>query len=425
MEKKSSKYMHIVLWIFSTIFFVYQYGIRSAVPNVFNEDLQHYFSIGATEMGQLISMFYIAYTAMQIPVGMAVDRFNRKLLSAIAFLCVALGTIMFVGTNNYIVASAAQLVLGVGSSFSFLLVMKNSNDFFPKEKVAMISSIGISCGSLGPVLMSPLFAHLSGMYYWRDVVLAFGIIGIVLSITGYLIINEKEIGPCSISNEAEKEQVEEYYGISDSLKIICSNSQFLWIGLFSMFILGPISSFCDAWGVSFVKSIYDISKVEIASVVGLVYFGTIFGAPLAAFLSEKLESYKKVMIGGSLILIVLFAIVIFAKLSIIILNVLLFLIGIVMTCQFLSFPAALGLAPKKIGATLVGVVNTVTMLGSTLLIPIIGRIIDFSKNNFGNPQVYSSQDYKNGMMIVLVSIALAIVALCFVKDEYRKNSSND
>ncbi|MDR0678065.1 MAG: MFS transporter [Holosporaceae bacterium] len=416
--------MHIILWVFSTIFFVYQYGIRSAVPNVFNEDLQHYFSIGTTEMGQLIGMFYIAYTVMQIPVGMAVDRLNKKLLLSVAFLCVALGTIGLVSTENYVMASIAQLFLGFGSSFSFLLVMKVSNDFFSKEKVAMISSISISCGSLGPVLMSPLFAHLSNIYPWKDVILGFGIIGIVLSIIGYIIIDEKKIGPCVALEEQQKKQEDKCYGLLDSLKIIFSNAQFLWIGLFSMFILGPVSSFCDAWGISFVKSIYNISKVEVASIVGLIYFGTIFGAPLAAFLSEKFESYRKVMIAGSFILFILFAIVIFAKLSIVVLNILLFSIGLVMTCQFLSFPAALGLAPKKIGATLVGVVNTITMLGSTLLIPFIGRIIDFSKNNFGNPQMYSSQDYKNGMMIVLISIAFAMVSLCFIKDEYRKDSSN-
>ncbi len=394
----------IMLWIFCVTFFVYQYGVRSAVPNVLNEDLREYFSINATGMGTLISLFYCAYTIMQIPVGLIIDKFSAKMISILAFVCVALGIMMFISTNNYAIASVSQLFLGIGCSFAFVLVMKITNDVFPKPKVAFFSSIAISLGSLGPVLMGPLLAYLSQVYYWKNVVLAFGGLGFLFSLLGCVMLKGGK-------NEslAENSQLD----ISGTLEEIFSNSQYFFIGIFSMCMLGPVSAFCDAWGLTFIKNVYNLSRVEAASIVSMVYAGTIIGGPIVALIAEKCNSYKKVMFGGSLSLFILILILIFVTLDIYALYVLLFLIGCVATSQFLSFPAAISMVDKKVGGTLTGVVNTITMLGCTIVAPLVGWSIDF----FGTDGAYSATDYRNGMMILLVSVAIAIISTLFIKNK--------
>jgi sugar phosphate permease len=248
----------------------------------------------------------------------------------------------------------------------------------------------------------------------------FGILGILAAIVGYFSIDTKKIRPLASSKTED-----DYFSIPESLKIISSNGQFLWIGLFSMATLGPVSCFCDAWGVSFLECVYGMGKMQAASIVSLIYLGTIFGAPLAAFLSKKFESYKKIMVLGGVLLFVLFAMIIFVKVDVFVLKILIFSAGVAFSGQFLSFPAVLSMAPSKISATLTGTVNSITMLGSTLLIPLIGGIMDFSKNSLGYMQTYSPLDYKSGMAMILISIAFSILALCFVKDEYHQNSSNN
>ncbi|MDR2157853.1 MAG: MFS transporter, partial [Holosporaceae bacterium] len=302
MNQKTIEYKSsVILWIFGVFFFIYQYGIRSVILNVLNGDLQRYFSIGATEMGQLVSLFFFAYMIAQIPVGILIDRFNLKSTLTVAFLCAAIGIIAFVSVDNYFVASLSQLFLGFGCSFSLVLLLKISDNFFPPQKSALASSIGVSFGSLGPVFLSPLLAALSKIYHWRNIVLGFGVLGIISAIVGYWTVYEKKLNPASVAKTYEKDsrQTKNYYGVLDSLKIIFSNVQFIWIGLFSMAIFGPASSFCDVWGISFVKQIYGIDAVKAASIVSLTYLGTILGIPLATFLSEKLQSYKKVMVYGS------------------------------------------------------------------------------------------------------------------------------
>jgi sugar phosphate permease len=170
--------------------------------------------------------------------------------------------------------------------------------------------------------------------------------------------------------------------------------------------------------------VYGIDRVQAASIVSLGYLGTIFGVPLVAFLSEKFQSRKKVMFYGSSITLILFSTAIFAKLDIVILSALTFSIGVSMSCQFLAFPAVLDIVSSEMAATATGFVNAITVSGSALLVPIIGKIMDFSKNNFGDPSFYSAQDYRNGMAAIPVTLAVAIGALYFIKDRRRFNSPN-
>ncbi len=409
MNKKNTA---IFLLSFCVLFFVYQYGIRSAVPSVLNEELQSYFSISATQLGSLISLFYLAYTIMQIPVGLIIDRMEVKKIAVITFSLFSFGIILLVYSQSYIFAAISQIFLGCSSSFAFVLIMKVTNDYFPSDKVALISSIAISIGSLGPVICSPTLTYLSSVFYWKNVLICMGILGFIFSFIGLIFLkNTSKVSNIEISNEKS---------IFQNLKIISSNNQYIWIGIFSMMVLGSISTFTDAWGISFIRYVYGYTKEQSAFAISLVFLGNILGGPVIAHISHILQSYKKVMLCGSVILLVLFCCIIFINMPIYILYPILFLTGAVVSCQFLAFPYALLLVSKELGATITGVVNTITMLGSTFLIPGVGFILDLSK---GNNTLYSASDYQISMSLLIVSVIIAILTMLFIQDKYPKNNS--
>ncbi|MCR4623952.1 MAG: MFS transporter [Alphaproteobacteria bacterium] len=395
---------YIFLLVFCVLFFAYQYGLRTAIPNVLNGELQDYFGANTSQIGFLVSLSCLAYTVMQIPVGLVTDRISIKKIAVLSFFSFSLGLIVFVSSSNFVCASIIQVFLGASSSFALVMVMKIANNYFPREKIAFISGLAVSAGGVGPIICNPLMAHLVANFSWINIVACFGVLGVLISSIGFFVIKEKDL----IAPDVEVVSS----SIRQDIKAIVFDRRYIGISVFSMATWGACSSFCDAWGVSFLTCVHEISREEAAFAVGFAYTGMIFGGPLSAYLAKIFNSFKKAMLVEAIGVALLLSLVGFVKLSFTLLCVILFTIGVLAMCQFLAFPVALSLGEKRLGATITGVVNTIIMSGCTILIWAFGYVLDWSK---GSNLTYGAADYRCGIMASLTSVLFAILVLAFIK----------
>ena len=68
-------------FILGCVFFAYGFVHRVA-PSVMTGELMSDFSVGGSALGSLSAMYFYAYVALQIPVGLLMDRFGpRKLMT--------------------------------------------------------------------------------------------------------------------------------------------------------------------------------------------------------------------------------------------------------------------------------------------------------------------------------------------------------
>jgi sugar phosphate permease len=226
---------------------------------------------------------------------------------------------------------------------------------------------------------------------------------------------------------AERNITSEY--IKKSLREIFGNRlayrQFVLAGIFSMTLLGAENAFCCAWGIPFLQLFYDINKLEATSAINAVFVGFAIGCPLAAWISVKISSYKKPMIVGSAVCFFALAAIIFWKTNLLVLTILSFLFGLFGSCQFLAFPCSISSAPKNLEATVSGLVNTFTMLGGTILIPVVGRLIDHSNKMLIIEDVYEACDYQRGFVVVLASLIISFVFSCLISDVTPTESNAD
>ena len=83
-----------LIWGLGAAFFFAEYYARVA-PSVMATDLMQAFQVNAFALGSLSAFFYYAYVAMQLPVGMMMDRFGpHRLLTYTALIC-GIGAIGF------------------------------------------------------------------------------------------------------------------------------------------------------------------------------------------------------------------------------------------------------------------------------------------------------------------------------------------
>ncbi len=137
---KRSSCLALVIWSTLAAFYFYQFIARSSFITVLTNEFMQYFNIDTAGIGFLGSCYYWIYTLMQIPAGIIVDKYSSKLVATSATLTCSLGLFILVLTSNSYVAGFGEMLMGFGSAFAFVLIVKAIVTWFPTDKVAIMTS---------------------------------------------------------------------------------------------------------------------------------------------------------------------------------------------------------------------------------------------------------------------------------------------
>ncbi|MER7894390.1 MFS transporter [Micromonospora sp. NPDC094482] len=124
-------------------------------------DAAHRFDINAAALATFSVAQLAVYAAMQIPVGVLIDRFgSRRLLVAGGLLMVA-GQLCFALATDVRLAVAARILVGLGDAMTFISVLRIVAFWFPGRINPLIVQLTGTLGQLGAVLGTvPLVALL-------------------------------------------------------------------------------------------------------------------------------------------------------------------------------------------------------------------------------------------------------------------------
>ncbi|MDR1982612.1 MAG: MFS transporter [Holosporaceae bacterium] len=404
------RFLPFVMWYTVLLFFFYQFIARSSFPTVLTEQFMEYFRIDAAGMGVLASCYYWAYTLMQVPSGMIIDKVSVKTIATVATAISACGILLFVSTPNYYTAGFGQMLFGFGSSFAFILTLKIITIWFPASEVPVKTSYTMAIGGLGPFIGGPTVSYLVTKISWISLIKIFAIFGLFLSLIMWLVIRDKERLPV---NKEEKK-----VSLMDSLGMILTSKQVWVLALFTTMLYAPLSALGDLWGVSFIRKAYNVDSTMAALANNMLYIGMVIGSPTFAYMAVFWNSYKKPMtLGISMAAICFGAVVFLPQLPIQAIFCLFFFTGF--SCgAMLSYPLAMMIFPYSVGATVSGFINMASMVSGIILMPLIGYIINLSWDGTieNGIRVYSVNDYRLGLISVFVFLVIGIFLSLIVED---------
>ncbi|MDR3151680.1 MAG: MFS transporter [Holosporaceae bacterium] len=409
----------VLMWGIAVAFFVYQFVARSAFPTVLTEEYMKYFNLDAKEVGALVSCYYIFYTIAQIPAGIIIDKYSIRLVMSLSIAVCAAGVMMFVSSNYYIIASAGQMLVGLGSAFAFIGCIKTVTSWFPPHRRAAMISYTISIGSIGPVIFGPTVALLVKKFPWIEVMITFSLFGFVLSVLAWLFMRDKEEEDKNHQNNGSKTAPP----LLNDLKIILSSRRIWILSLLIVMQYAPLSALADLWGTQFIKKLYNADSAVASLANNMIYLGLVVGSPFFAWLAKKINSYKNSMTIGLLISSAAFTVVQFCHIPIYGMFAALFVVGF--SCgALLEFVIGTAEFPGRMSATVTSVINMSSMVSGIILMPLIGWIVDLSWDGamMDGIKLYSASDYRNGFFAVLASLLIALGMSFFVKESSRAKS---
>ncbi|MGY1781114.1 MFS transporter [Geodermatophilus sp. SYSU D01036] len=143
-------------------------------------EAQERFSAGASAVSLFLVLQLAVYAGLQVPVGVALDRFGSRRLIVAGGVTMAVGQLVLALATDVPTAVAARVLVGAGDAMTFISVLRVIGFWFPGRTVPLVTQLTGILGQLGQVVAAyPLVAllHTAG---WRSTFLGAAAAGVLV-----------------------------------------------------------------------------------------------------------------------------------------------------------------------------------------------------------------------------------------------------
>lgn len=411
-SKKNLFFGYLVCTI-GAIFYCYEFVLR-IIPGALQSELSAAFGhISASAFGQLSAFYYFAYSPMQLPVGLLMDRFGPRRLLTFACLSCTLGSFMFTYSTSMLIAGSGRFLVGFGSSFAFVGVLSLAMNWLPRKYFSLVAGLITTLGMLGLVYGEMKITEMVISVGLQPVLFSMVIFGGILSVLTFFIVRD---GPGA--RRLKSLPWPEFF--RDVVKVLTSGEVWL-IGFVAACLYTSLSVFGELWGKTYLEQAHGLSKMEAAKSISALFLGWAIGAPVAGYISDITGRRVVCLVVGAVISLICISIVLYCPgLSYGWLNVIIFLYGVFSGTEIIAFIMAKENSGAQLTGTVFAATNMIVTLGGVIFQPLVGALLDtFGDSEIINGEhVYSVLDYQVALSILPLSLLMVMVVAFFLKDRH-------
>lgn len=157
-----------VIGVFLCFAFAYlmSFGMR-AVTAVIAPELVRDFSLSNAQLGFLGSAYFLAFAAMQLPLGILLDRFGSRRVHAVLLMFAALGCWLFASASSYTELWFGRALIGAGVAGGLMAALKAFRFWYPADRQQSLAAWILMSGSLGALLVTVPARWAIELLSWR------------------------------------------------------------------------------------------------------------------------------------------------------------------------------------------------------------------------------------------------------------------
>lgn len=405
----------VLAWSLGAVFFFLAF-LQRVSPSVMVDELMRDFAVSAIVLGNLSACFYYTYAAVQLPVGMLIDRYGpRLILTGCALICVA-GNLLFAFGDNVTMGYLARVLIGAGSAASWIGTLTLATRWLPPRHFVLLAGFGQVFGMFGAVFgQYPLSLAVDG-YGWRATLFGTAVLAGVLALALWLIVRDRPLAPSA------SEEVKPKGPASPSIWRLVgqvARTPQTWIAAgVGLAFTGPLLAFAGLWAVPFFITAHGFSRAEAAGYASLMFIGWAVAAPLVGWLADRTGRLRTILICGGLSgCLSLYGLLFLPVWSPFQISALLLVAGASGASMILTFACARAANPPEASAAVYGFVNTAVTGSGGLLQPLIGWLLDrqWAGRIEAGVRVYEAEHYLNSLMVLPAITLAGTVAACFLR----------
>src|SRR5204863_4795331 len=137
------------------------------VNAVISKDLAREFALAPSDLGFLTATYLLAFAAVQLPLGVLLDRYGPRRVVASLMCVAAAGAVIFAQAQNFVSLSIGRALIGLGFSAGLMGAIKAFTLWFPLSRLATLNGLVLAVGGLGGLAATAPAEALIGPFGWR------------------------------------------------------------------------------------------------------------------------------------------------------------------------------------------------------------------------------------------------------------------
>jgi sugar phosphate permease len=275
--------------------FVLSFFHRTA-PAAISGELTRAFAINSAVLGTLAATYFYVYTVLQIPVGVLADTMGPRRILTVGSLLAGAGSAAFALAPTWEVAAAGRTLVGIGVSVAFIAILKVSAVWFPANRFATLNGVTMLAGNLGAVVAGAPLAFVVTLASWRAVFSGLALLSIALGIATWLAVRDRpeQLGYAPVHATARADEDRSAHWLEALARVLANPAT--WPGFFvNVGIGGSFLAFAGLWAVPYLVDTYAMSRVVAAQHASLLLLGVALGGLLIGVVSDRLQNRRGVM----------------------------------------------------------------------------------------------------------------------------------
>jgi predicted MFS family arabinose efflux permease len=160
--------------------YYFSYFLRN-VNAVIAPELTRELGVSAADLGLLTSAYLLAFGAVQLPLGLALDRWGARRVESTLLLIAAAGCALFAMGTSLTQLAVARALIGLGVSACLMASFKAFGQWFGLERQASLNAAIMAAGGLGALTASTPLSWAIPAFGWRAVFIALAIAGVAVA----------------------------------------------------------------------------------------------------------------------------------------------------------------------------------------------------------------------------------------------------
>ncbi len=408
--KNNSMTVIYLAWFSSALFFFYQYMLRVA-PNLMMDQLRAEFLIKAEEFSTLGSLYLLAYSLLQIPLGLIADKVGVKKMVLTSIIVCIVGSLLFASATNFQMLQISRFIIGAGSATAFMCALKIIADYFPPNKKALLMGTTLTFGTVGALVSGNILLYFIQQYGWRIAGYISSCAGVILFFIAIFSLKSLNI---ELKDDPSSASKFSFYKFLSTIVEILKDKNIMLYSILAVGLYTPLSALADLWGSAFLMQKFNLTHSQASSESLSLYLGLGVGSIILPSLCKRESVLENAILLCALSTLILFCIVLYAPAwqSNYYLTTTIVVIGFFCGAEMMCFTAALRHAPKNRTGEIIGVVNTLNMLGNALLQQLIGFLLDYRWH--GAVDSKGIRQYSTSEFVFSLSSLTLVIGFCVI-----------